>query len=223
MKKILISLIIGLLAGICITAFLFAKFLPRPGPGVPTKVIENSTKAEEKKTDIIIREKKEGDITSRVPVKPSLQPIPIPDDSPAPKPVLTLQVGDKYSTPAAGEIKTVYLDISGRQIGEGVHQVTGETSVIVGSKYLDIKTNFQDLTTVAIGVPDPPKKVWHIGLNIVSNFDRFSLGGYAQRDFYFWQSNWIDVLAFGRAETERETEREKDWEWRAKAGIEFSF
>jgi hypothetical protein len=74
MKKILIGVVIGAL----ITTFLFIRFQPKPGPGKPVKVVENPTKAEEKKADVIIQEQKTGQLTSRVPVKPISATYPYP-------------------------------------------------------------------------------------------------------------------------------------------------
>ncbi len=144
MKKILLGVVIG----VVVTAFLFVKFMPRPGP---TKVIENPTKVDEKQADVIVVERHETQITSRVPVP---TPVPIPGDTPEPRPLLSLNIGDKFQAPASGEIKTAYLDKSGRQIGNGTHKVTGETTVIVGREWLDIQTNFQDSVTVAVNIPN---------------------------------------------------------------------
>jgi hypothetical protein len=122
-----------------------------------------------------------------------------------------LAVGDKFTAPATGEVKTIYLDFSGQKIGEGVHPLTGETTVIVGQEYLDISTQFQNSTIVAIDVPDQPKKLWHIGLGVVTNFNEVGIGGYIQKDFQFWR-NWV---AYGRYE--------QDYDRRLKIGMEVSF
>ena len=190
MKKILLGLVIGAL----VTTFLFIKFQPRPGPA---KVIENPTKAQEQKADVII-EKKQTEVTSRVPVKPA-------EKEPEKENVLALHIGDKFTAPANGEIKTIYQDKSGKQIGEGTHKVTGETSVTVGKEYLDISTRFQESVIVAVDVPDPSKKVWHAGLYVYAMMDGLGLGGYTQRDFKLTTIKNIDLVGFGRVEIDRES------------------
>jgi hypothetical protein len=174
------------------------------------KVIENPTKTQEKQADVVVKERRTGQITSRISI-PSPQPTPLPGDTPTPKPVLVLNVGDKFSAPAAGEIKTIYLDSAGRQIGEGVHPVTGETLVTVGQESLDISTKFRDPVTVDIDLPEPPKKLWHIGLYGVTNFDRVGIGGHIQKDFPIWDN----LVIYGRYE--------RDWDRRPEVGIEFNF
>ena len=188
MKNIFIGVVIGAL----VTAFLFIKFQPRPRS---SKVIENPTKAQEQKTDVII-EKKQTEVIGRVPVKPAEEKL---------ENVLILNIGDKFTAPANGKIKTIYQDKSGKQIGEGTHKVTGETSVTVGKEYLDISTRFQESVTVAIDVPDPAKKVRHTGLYVYVMMDGLGLGGYTQRDFELTTIRNVDLIGFGRVEIDKES------------------
>lgn len=140
MKKILLGAVIGGL----LTTFLLIKFQPGPTPG-PVKVSEKPTG----KADLVLIEKKEGEVQSRVPVTPVSSP-----QGKTPKNVLTLAVGSQYTAPANGEVKTIYLDQAGRRVGGGVHPITGETKVTVGPEWLDIQTKLQESVTVAVDLPE---------------------------------------------------------------------
>jgi hypothetical protein len=206
----LIDVAIGVVIGIMIATILFPKFHPRSGPD-PVKVIENPTAAQEKKADVVIREGRTGELISRVEVAQKSDPDPPGQE----KKVLTLPVGEKFKAPAAGEVKTIYLDRSGLQIGEGVHQIIGETTVTVGDEWLDIKTIFSDSVTVAMDLPEPKRKLNHLGRYLVTDIEKMDYGGYYQRDWPFLKTKWVDVIGFYRYQV--------DWDRKHFAGIEGNF
>ena len=188
MKKVLLGVVIGAL----ITAILFVKFMPRPGP---LKVIQDPTETEKQKS-ITVNENKQTSVTSRVPVTPG-------NVDAGKGNVLTLNIGDKYFVPAEVEIKTIYQDSSGNKIEDGLHKITGETAVTVGKGCLDITTHFQDSTEISIAIPDPVKKIWHVGLYAGATEDGLGFGGFIQRDFKLTMIKKVDLLGFGRVEVDR--------------------
>ncbi len=190
MKKFLIGAAIGAL----ITAFLFVYFQPRPGP---LKVIQDPTEAEKHKS-ITVTENKQTSVTSRVPVTPG-------NEDAGRENVLTLNIGDKYFVPAEVEIKTIYQDSSGKKIEDGFHKVTGETALAVGKDRLDVTTLFQDSTEIAIVIPDPVKKFWHVGLYAGAAENGLGFGGFIQRDFKLTAIKKVDLLGFGRVEIDRQS------------------
>ncbi len=190
MKKIFLGVVIGAV----ITTFLFVYFQPRPGP---LKVIQDPTQAEKHKS-ITVTENKQTSVTSRVPVTPG-------NEDAGRENVLALNIGDKYFVPAEVEIKTIYQDSSGKKIEDGLHKVTGETAVMVGKDCLDITTHFHDSTEISIAIPDPAKKIWHVGLYAGATEDGLGMGGFTQIDFKLTAIKKVDLLGFGRVEIDRQS------------------
>lgn len=62
---------------------------------------------------------------------------------------------------------------------------------------------------------DPPKKVWHIGAYIATDFDSVRPGGFIQRDFPLFEFWRVEAVAFGRVEI--------DMDNRIMAGVQVSF
>ena len=70
-------------------------------------------------------------------------------------------------------------------------------------------------TIVAADIPKPEKKLWHIGIYTITNFDSIDLGGFVQKDFILFETKNTEMVAFGRVEF--------DYDTRAIAGIQVNF
>lgn len=194
MKKLFIGAVIGAL----ITAFLFIKFMPRPGP---VKIVyrDKIVYAQMSGQAIISSQKpkmdhEDGDNTQTINNKGSVKIVPLCRDSGA-----NNSSDFTASVPVTGEIKTSHVDL----------QFTGVTTVECKGDNLTVNTIFDN--DVKETIYQEPVKTWHIGLDIIVTNDGFGMGWHAQKDFPIWG----DLVAFGRVEADRE--------WIAKAGIEYSF
>ena len=191
MKKILLGLVIGAL----ITAFLFVYLWPRPGPAkivYRDKIISGNMSGQTQIKPKIDLQGEEQNNTSKVSGEVT-KVAPCHDFG------ANNSSDFKAAVPVSGEIKTSHVDL----------QFTGVTTVQKQGDNLTVNTVFdQDVKET---IYQEPVKTWHIGLDIIVTNDGFGMGGHAQKDFPIWGN----LAAFGRVEADRE--------WRVKTGIEFNF
>lgn len=232
MKKIIISTTISFIVGVILCGALFLLFKPRPGP---LNVIENPTKKQEKKADVVLVQEKTGNLHGESKLTQKyIQHEPqsgkvgqtdpgVTNDTPKPtQGKYGLFEGDVVKVPVSGEVKTTYIDKkTGKQIGQGVHPISGETVVTVEGDKIIVDTMFNDFSTVAIDLPEPKSKTWHVGAGI--NFDD-DLGyrGYIQKDFKAIKTKWIDLQGVVRVDVIKDIEKDKPYGLYF-AGVEFNF
>ncbi len=177
MKKILLGAVIGAV----ITAFLFYKFMPRPGP---------------EKTKII-----SGKMTGQAMI-PSQKPKVGQEDGDNNK---TNKVSGNYqitnetgssdfvaSVPVQGEIRTNHIDL----------QFSGITNVERKGDRITVDTVFDDNVKETIY---PEVKTWHVGLYAGATEDGLGIGGFVQKDFRLATIKNVDLIGFGRVEIDRES------------------
>lgn len=209
MKKILI----GVVTGALVTAFLFVRFRPQSIPGDPVAVSENPV-SNQSSVKIESQGKLFGSISfgnndENKPNNPAEGDNTPGQNNPLKTPNLTLYDGDKISIPVSGEIKTEYYN-SGKQIGAGTHRIDGETILTVGANELQAETIFDNSYRIAVEVPDPPPKLNRIGV-YTTLAPGWILGGYYQRNFQLTKN----LLLFGRIESDTKT--------RLCTGLEYQF
>ena len=193
MKKLLIGAVIGAM----ITAFLFVKFMPRPGPGESVviykdKIISGQISGQAKIMPKMPQE--DGDNNQTINDKGSIKIV-------SPESISATNNSSDFSVsvPVRGEIKTNLVGL----------QFTGVTTVQREDDNLTVNTTFDPDAKETIY--QEPVKTWHVGLGAVADSDGVTIGAHAQKDFPIWGS----LVAFGRVEADRE--------WRVKVGIEYSF
>jgi hypothetical protein len=159
MKKILISLVIGLLAGMIIAAFLFVKFQPRPGPATQGEKIVYK--------DRIIT----GQMSGSTVIKPKI-------DQEGRDKVSTSKPSTDFKTavPVAGKIETKQTTI----------EFTGITNVERTGDKLTVDTVFNPDVTET--VKQDKVKTWHVGAYVMTDFDVIGIGGHVQKDFALWRN-----------------------------------
>ena len=190
MKKILLGLVIGAL----VTAFLFVYFRPRPGPAkivYRDKIITGNMSG---RAQIMPKmDQEDGDNIQTINNKGSIQIVhPCPDFG------ANNSSDFKAAVPVSGEIKTSHVNL--RFTGTTNVERKGDQITVNTTFNPDVKETYQE-----------PVKTWHIGIGVVAAKDGLGVGGHAQKDFPI-RGN---LVAFGRIEADRE--------WRLKTGIEFSF
>ncbi len=185
MKKILIGAVIGGL----ITAFLFYKFLPRPGPGEPIVIYKDKIISGQMSGKVKIVSKspqEDGDNIQTINDKETIK-IDLPD----PVSVTNNRLDFNVSIPVSGEIKTGHVDL----------QFTGVTTVERKGDNLKVNTVFDQGVKETI-YQEP--KIWHVGLYAGAIEDGFGIGGFVQRNFKLATIKKVDLIGFGRVEVDRD-------------------
>ena len=171
MKKFLIGAVIGAL----ITAFLFVKFMPRPGP-VQTKIISGQISGQaiipSQKSKI---DQEDGDNNQTNKVSGNYQ--------------IINETGSSdfvASVPVQGEIRTNHVDL----------QFSGITNVERKGDRITVDTTFDsDIKETIYQEP----KTWHVGLYAGATEDG-GIGGFVQKDFRLATIKNVDLIGFGRVE-----------------------
>ncbi len=190
MKKFLIGAVIGAL----VTAFLFVKFMPRPGPVKVVYKDKITTGNMSGQAQIMPKlPQEEGDNNQTINDKGSIKIVQSDPDF-----VTNNSLDFKVAVPISGEIKTSRVDL----------QFTGVTTVEREGDQITLNTVFDEDVKETIY---QEVKTWHVGLGAVAGLDGVRIGAHVQKDFPVWGG----LVAFGRIEADRG--------WRVKAGIEYSF
>ena len=134
-----------------------------------THIIENPSKVQEKKADLVVKEQSKGELEGKV---------NLPTEKPPAE-----HIAQGVKLPVKGEVHTVYI-VSGEKVGEGIHEIAGTTEIKLDGTELSTETHFDDLSTLAIELPDMQK---HNELGIKFD-DEFAL--YYR---YNWDYAWLGV------------------------------
>jgi hypothetical protein len=191
-----------------ISAFLLGYWAHKPDnkPVKPTKLIENPTKEQEKKADIVIEKNSQGHATGSIKTGGNsgqvLRTIPTPDgNTPEKDPGLPgaftgLKEGI-YSVPISGDIKTRYVDKkTGQYLGEGSSPLTGTTTVTVGNNILNVDTTFNSVTVEALYITKAQDFKNEIGLTYNGE-----LGLYYRRYLFTWNTKHFEIAPFAEIKT----------------------
>jgi hypothetical protein len=99
-------------------------------------------------------------------------------------PFWVLRDGDKISIPVQGELQSIYLNSrTGQAIGQGSHQVTGETVLTLAGDQLQSEIIFDNNFSIAVEVPQSPVSLDCIGASAGYMAGRFIGQVYYQHDF----------------------------------------
>lgn len=193
MKKGLIVFAIGLIFGALSMAFI-AKQFARSDLKVPIKVIQKSTVTQ--KTDIIA--KSQTELSGKIFMQKSSidenfggksEAIKYVEGNCKPgknqgacRPICDFVDKNPHRMPLLGNSKVVYLDASGRKIGEGTHEVTGETLLTITQEEISVKTKINDISVMAVTVPEKRRHL-HLGIGISASSLGISLEGYVEYNF----------------------------------------
>jgi hypothetical protein len=196
MKKILISIFAGVVIGAIVTALLFARFLPRPGPGETTvqkdKIVSGVISG-----SAIIKPKIDQECGQTILPSNHITGNQLIDSALNSAPNICSDF--KTSVPVTGEIKTSHVDL----IFSGVTEIERKDDQLMANTVFNPE--------VKETIYREPDKTWAVGLGVVTNFDDVKIGGHIQKDFLAWDG----LVIYGRVE--------KDWDWQLKAGIEYRF
>jgi hypothetical protein len=165
-KKYLIWIVAGVL--IALASFIFWLGVKKPEMK-ETRIIENPSKAQEKQADLVVKEQSKGELAGKV---------NLPTEKPA---IESITRG--IEIPVKGEVHTVYI-IDGEKVAEGTHEIAGTTEIKLDGAELSAETHFDDLSTLAIELPDLQK---HNELGI--KFDE----EFAVYYRYNWDYAWLGV------------------------------
>ena len=165
-QKYLIWIGAGVL--VALASFIFWRGVKKPDMK-ETRIIENPSKEQEKKADLVVKEQSKGKLEGKV---------SLPTEKP---PAEHITQGVKV--PVKGELHTVYV-VDGEKVGEGTHQITGTTEIKLDGTELSTETHFDDLSTLAIELPDLEKHN-EIGLKFEDEFALYYR--------YNWDYAWLGV------------------------------
>jgi hypothetical protein len=209
------SFVLGILVmGLILT------FWPRqidPPPDNPT-VTENPSEKDRKSADAAFTRQESGTVTSYIEINPSKNSgaaggAPGAENGSAThspsdwdpggnlkEQNLVLPVGGQWTAPAEINFKVNYFDSTGAPVGQSEQMAAGKTTVTAGQKELIITTDFTRSSDIAVTIPDPPKKLTAVGLNLAADFNGVYLGGFYQRDFILWPGNRWELVGYVRGE-----------------------
>jgi hypothetical protein len=145
--------------------------------------------------DIVVNEPVEsGNISGQVIIPPA-------------DPVQVFNPDFKVSVPVSGEFKTGSADaiVSGETTVERIGDLLSVNTIFTEAK---IKIKYQP-------PPDPPEKLWHIGVYLSADPDGLHPGGFIQRNIPLFELGPVEMAAFGRIEMDMDT--------RLMAGVQISF
>lgn len=100
----------------------------------------------------------------------------------------------RVSVPVAGEFITENAEV----------KVSGETIVVRSGDLLTVDTFFYD-AEVSVKYkppPDPPKKLFEIGVYVYTDFDESGIGWYFEKDWIIKETRFVDVLSFYRYQSD---------------------
>lgn len=119
--------------------------------------------------------------------------------------------------PFEGQITAKFVNKKDNtDLGDQTQPFTGNVTISGDSSDFEISFDFVSQVTFGINIPEEPKKCWHVGFYLASDFDEISLGGYGQKDFELMTiRNKLDILGFVRVEF--------DYDQRIMSGIELNF
>lgn len=176
MKKFISGVVIGLISALVITAFLFAHFWPRPGPDPEPVVV--TVKEPVYISDI------SGQAT--IPERPT----------PPGEPEKTYCFDFKVSVPVSGEFVTENATV--KVAGETVVERSGDL-LLVDTVFYDAEINVKHKPP-----PEPPKKLFEIGVYVYTDFDESGIGWYFEKDWIIKETRFVNIMSFYRYQSDTE-------------------
>lgn len=116
-----------------------------------------------------------------------------------------LTEGDSITVPVSGTITAKFTDAkTGKQIREGSRPVSGETTVQVDGDQITVDTKFDDNVTFALEMPEPKKRLWHVGGMASWSHEKNQVvyDIYIQRDWVLFRTKKADWVIWARGELE---------------------
>jgi hypothetical protein len=171
------------------------------------KVVENPTSKQTKAADAVITKQTTVKASGTVTIKPK---------------VTATAKESKYTIPLSGESTTTYIDDqTGQTVGQGTHQITGETTVTVQDDTIKTETTINETNNIAMTIKRAPRKNefgGYAGVAACSD-PYFYAGGYYQRNLTVMQTKKVDMTLFAQVSVERRWGTDEDWEGRLMAGM----
>lgn len=164
--KYILSAFIGFCVCLLLTGFFITQFWPRATLGEPIKVIENPVGDQPGDHPATVSAQGVGNLSGSVSLPQNQQNHGQNESDKTPG--LVLREGEKLPIPVHGEIKTMYFNSrTGEQIGSGVHQISGETTLTVGANSIQIETIFKNEYRLTVEVPEyrPPPVYYSLGVS----------------------------------------------------------
>lgn len=178
MKKFISGVVIGLISALVITAFLFAHFWPRPGPDPVIVTVKEPVYISDISGQVTIPEQPAGTGES----EKSTEKTYCPDF--------------KVTVPVQGEIVTENASVV----------VSGETIVERTNDLLTVDTVFYDaeVNVKYKPPPEPPKKLFEIGVYVYTDFDESGIGWYFEKDWIIKETRFVNIMSFYRYQSDTE-------------------